>query len=375
MQTPFPFVSISGAPFERGRQYGMAVPERIAHSAKHYRGELKKIGTSPELQDSLIHEFAAQIEGFRPEHTEEMRGIASGSGSSFEDIVLINARTEVIAKARKLASQAVIDPAEGECTALVVMPERSASASMIHAHNWDWEPDAKDSTIILRVRYEGETPFTLITLVEAGGLARHGFNSAGIALTGNYISCDRDYTQSGVPLSSIRRAALEQQYVALSMQLLAATPKACSSNMIVSQDGWVIDFECAPDESFIVMPENGLLTHSNHFMSPVALSKIRDAGLRNAVDTFYRAWRVRQLSEECGAPISVTDVRRILADTWATPYSVCRPPRGTLTGGRTATVATIIINPEERSMDIAAMPSFGQSFTRYTIDDEPYPVD
>lgn len=375
MQTPFPFVSISGAPFERGRQYGAAVPDRIAHSAKHYRSELDKIGASAARQTSLIEEFAAQIHSFRPQHTEEMRGIAEGSGVSFEDVVLINARTEVIAKARKLASQDIIDIADGECTAAVVMPERSATGRMIHAHNWDWDPNAKDSTIILRVRGEGDDAVTLVTLVEAGGLARHGFNSAGIALTGNYISCDRDYTQTGVPLSSIRRAALEQQHVALSMQLLAATPKACSSNMIVSQNGWLMNFECVPDESFPVMPENGLLTHANHFMSDVALGKVREAGLKNAVDTFYRPWRVRQLLDACGPQISVADVRRALADDWAAPYSVCRPPRDTLTGGRTATVATIVIDPEEFTMDIAAMPSFGQSFTRYTLDGEPHPVD
>ncbi|OZI15699.1 acyl-CoA--6-aminopenicillanic acid acyltransferase [Bordetella genomosp. 7] len=373
MQTPFPFVSISGAPFERGRQYGAAVPERIAHSARYYRGELDKIGTDPAGQAALIAEFAAQIEAFRPEHGEEMRGIAAGSGVSFDDVVLINARTEVIAKARLLGRQAAIDPAEGECTAAIVMPERSADGRMIHAHNWDWDPDARDSTIVLRV--QGEDGLSVVTLVEAGGLARHGLNSAGLALTGNYISCDRDYTQSGVPLSSIRRAALEQRHVAVAMQLLAATPKACSSNMIVSQDGWLMDFECVPDESFTLLPQNGLLTHSNHFISEVALGKVREAGLRNAVDTYYRAWRVRELLDACGPRISVADVRRALADDWATPYSVCRPPRGTLTGGRTATVATIIIDPVGLTMDIAAMPSFGQSFTRYTFEGEPQPVD
>ena len=373
MQTPFPFVSISGAPFERGRQYGAAVPERIKHSANHYRRELGKIGATSQRQSALIAEFAAQIEAFRSEHSEEMRGISEGSGVSFDDIVLINARTEVIAKARKLAHQDVVDPAEGECTAAIVMPARSADGRMIHAHNWDWDPDARDSTIVLRV--QGEDGVVLVTLVEAGGLARHGFNSFGIGLTGNYISCDRDYTQTGVPLSSIRRAALEQRHVALSMQLLAATPKACSSNMIVSQGGWVIDFECVPDESFSLLPHDGLLTHSNHFMSEVALGKVREAGLKNAVDTFYRAWRVRELLDACGPQISVKDVRRVLADDWATPYSVCRPPRGTLTGGNTATVATIVMDPEGLTMDIAAMPSFGQSFTRYTIDGDPCPVD
>ncbi|MGE8685548.1 MAG: C45 family autoproteolytic acyltransferase/hydrolase [Achromobacter sp.] len=370
---PFPLVSISGSPYERGLQYGKAVPARIAHSARHYRGELDKLGMSPAAQAALIKEFADQIQGFDPGHAEEMRGIAEGAGCDFDDVALINARTEVIAKARLLARMGNVDPAEGECTAALVMPARSATGRLIHAHNWDWDPDACDSTIVLRVTLE--TGLVFLTLVEAGGLARHGFNSAGIGLTGNYLSSDRDYTQSGVPLSSVRRAVLCQEHVAIAMQLIAATPKACSSNMIVSQAGWVIDFECAPDESFTLLPQDGILTHSNHFMSEVALGKLREDGLKNAVDTYYRAWRVRELLEACGPRIAVADVRRALGDDWATPYSVCRPPRGTLTGGRSATVATLVLDTAGGTMDIAVMPSFGQSFTRYGLAGDAHPID
>ncbi len=367
-QTPFPLISISGAPHARGLQYGQATPERIAHSARHYRAELDRIGTSAADQTRLIEECTAAIASFEPDHIEEMRGIAQGSGVSFDDVVLINARTEVIAKARLQRNIEALDPADGECTAALVSPSRSATGKLIQAHNWDWDPDARDSTIVLRVTLE--SGLVLMTIVEAGGLARHGVNSAGIGMTGNYLSCDRDYTKTGVPLSSIRRAALSQEHVAIAMKLLAATPKSCSSNMIVTQHGWAIDFECVPDESFPLMPENGILTHSNHFMSEVAQTKVREAGMKNAVDTFYRASRTRELLEACGEKITEDDVKRVLADDWATPYSICRPPRGTLTGGRSATVATFFVDGEAGTMDIAVMPSFGQTFTRYALFDE-----
>lgn len=44
--------------------------------------------------------FAREIENFAPHYLEEMRGIAAGADVPFEDIVMVNARTEVIAKAR-----------------------------------------------------------------------------------------------------------------------------------------------------------------------------------------------------------------------------------------------------------------------------------
>lgn len=372
MCAAFPLVSIEGDPKTRGLQYGQAVPTRIAHSARYYRNELEKIGASAAQQKALIDEFAQQILGFCADHTEEMKGIAEGSGVSFDDVVLINARTEIIAKARKVKALAPIDPAEGECTAAVVGAGRSATGKVIQAHNWDWDPDARESTIVLRVHLE--TGITLLTLVEAGGLARHGVNSSGIGLTGNYLTCDRDYTQTGVPLSSIRRAALEQQHIAIAMQLVAATPKACSSNMILTQDDFIIDFECTPDESFPMFPVDDVLTHANHFAGATALAKVKEKNLKNALDTYYRDRRARQLLEASGARISVDDVKRVLADDWQTPYSINRPPRGSLTGGRTATVATIVIDTARYHMDIAAMPTYGATFTRYGVSGDATPV-
>ncbi|WP_116082160.1 C45 family peptidase [Tropicimonas sp. IMCC34011] len=372
MNKPFPFVSVEGDVRTRGHKYGQAVPERIARSAAHYRSELEKIGADDARQRTLINEAAEEIARFDPDQVAAIEGIAQGAGVSIDDIVLINARTEVIAKARQLARQEIIDPAEGECTTAVILPNRSATGTLIHAHNWDWTPDASETTVILRETTEAG--LTYLTFVEAGGLARYGLNSAGVTLTGNYLSSDRDYCQAGVPLSCIRRKALEQEHLAVAMQVVAASPKSCSSNMILTQKGWAIDFECVPDESFPLMPVDDLLTHANHFESPVALGKVREMGLRNAVDTYYRSSRMRSLLEQSGEKISVDDAKRILADDWATPYSICRPVREALSGGQTATVASIVMDPEERTMDVATMPSQGVRYVRYSMDRDPQPL-
>lgn len=365
MQTPYPLVSISGTPKERGAAYGQAVPERIKRCVNYYRTELEEIGLPAETQRNLIVEFGEQIEKFCPDHTIEMQAIADACGASLEDIVLINARTEIIAKARILVNDHIKDTCDGECTGILVLPSRSQSGRLLQAQNWDWLTDAQDSTIVLRVLNDDGPSF--LTLVEAGCLARNGINSAGIALNGNYLSCDLDYTQTGVPLTSLRRRALEQEHLALAMRLLAATPKACSNNVIISQNGWGMDFECAPGESFPLMPENGILTHSNHFLSPIALSKVKEVGLKNSADTYYRAWRTRALLEECGEQISVDDIKRVLADDWGKPYSICRPPLSTLSGTNTCTLATMIMDTQHCALEIAAMPSEGQSFVRYEL--------
>src|ERR1019366_1342673 len=152
----------------------------------------------------------------------------------------------------------------------VVMPGATADGRLIHAQNWDWKAECVETAVVLHVRSDDGPD--MLTFTEAGGLARSGLNSAGVAITANYLQSDRDYRDIGVPLALIRRKVLEQQHVALGMRAVHATAKSASNNMMVSHCGGVaIDFECAPDETFMVMPDRGLLVHANHWVSQVAL--------------------------------------------------------------------------------------------------------
>ncbi|MCA0421161.1 MAG: acyl-CoA--6-aminopenicillanic acid acyltransferase, partial [Proteobacteria bacterium] len=87
MIEPFPFVSVSGTPYERGRSHGAAVPDRIAGSARFYSGQLDGLGSSPTLRRQLIDEARQGIAAFDEAYLEEMRGIADGSGVPLDAII------------------------------------------------------------------------------------------------------------------------------------------------------------------------------------------------------------------------------------------------------------------------------------------------
>jgi isopenicillin-N N-acyltransferase-like protein len=374
---PFPFLSVSGTPYERGRQHGQALAARVRRSAALYGGTLDKLGFGGARGTELIVKFAVQIEAFGAHYVEEMRGIAAGAELAFEQVVMINARTEVIAEARRLAgaepgAAAALATKDG-CTGAVIQPRRSDSGRLIHGQNWDWRAECAETAIVLRVRRDDGPDF--LTFVEAGGLARSGLNAAGIAITANYLRCDRDYTQTGVPLALIRRKVLEQQHFALAIQAVAATPKACANNMMLSHvDGVCIDFECAPDESFSVLPHDGLLVHANHFVSSAALSKLRDTGLATSPDSAYRDMRVRDHLEAVGPRITPDDLKRAFFDDFGKPYSVCRPPRPGSHDDLSATVAMVVMEPALGQMDVAPLPALNRAFTRYSLTNEPQPL-
>lgn len=370
---PFPFVSVSGTPFERGRQYGAAVPSRVRRSIELYGDQLAKLGYDEAEKSRLIDEFAREIEAYGPHYLEEMRGIAAGAGVSFEDVVMINARTEVIAKARlekNIPEDAELDDG---CTGAVILPERSASGTLIHGQNWDWKAECAETAIVLRVvREDGPD---ILTFVEAGGLARCGMNAAGICITANYLESERDFRQAGVPLAIIRRKVLEQGHFAFAVRAVATTPKACSNNMMISTvEGFAVDFECAPDEAFPLYPADGLIVHANHWVSPVALAKLKDTGLTSVPESVYRDWRVRKLLDEAGDKLSAADLKNAFFDDFLSPHAVCRPPRPSMSGNLSATVAMVIMDPAAGTMEVAPLPAINRNFTRYGMTGEPAPV-
>lgn len=366
----FPLVEISGPPRERGRQYGKQAADRIHGGAGHYQAQLGAMSLRPDDIRDLVRGYLPQIEAFDPTYVEEMRGVAEGAAIDFEAIVLLNARTEILWLGKKLAAGKK-KPEEPEgCTSALAMPEATRDGYLIHAQNWDWKAECVDTSIVLKVRRDDGPDF--ITFTEAGGLARHGMNANGIGLTANYLESDRDYQKLGVPLALIRRKVLESEHYAMALRAVACTPKSASNNITVSysegREGMAINFECAPDEAFQIYPERGVITHANHFVSPIALSKLKDAGIVNTPESLYRDKRVRHHLEPHIGKLTRDHFKTAFFDSFGAPWSVCRPPRQNFHENLSATVAMIIMEPARGIMEIAPMPAHNRTFTTYRLD-------
>ena len=375
MVEPAPLIEVSGGPRERGLSYGRQAAGRIDKGVAHYSGQLEGMGLDRAAIGALIADYLPVIEGFDPAYIEEMHGIAEGAGRAFDDIVLLNARTEILKLGQRPDLRARLARTEDPdgCTGVVVMPGATRDGRLIHAQNWDWKADCAETAVVLKIRRDDGPD--ILTFTEAGGLARSGMNAAGIALTANYLESDRDYRQLGVPLALIRRKVLETPHLALAMRAVYATPKSAANNMIVSHAGGIaIDFECAPDETFQVHPQGGLLVHANHFVNASALAKLKDTGVANTPDSLYRDLRVRDLLAPQAGRIDVDAVKAALFDDFASPWSVCRPPRQSLTDNLTATVAMIVMRPDEGLMEVAMLPALNRTFTEYRLDRAPAPA-
>lgn len=366
-------IEIAGAPHERGRQYGAQAAPEIRRGISHYSAQVRDLQLDDAELARIVAAYLPKIEGFAPDYVEEMHGIAAGADVPFHHIVMLNARTEVLKLAlNRVLRESLLDIEPDGCTALVIEPRATADNRLIHAHNWDWKMECAEASIVVRIRNDDKPD--ILMFAEAGALGRFGFNSVGIAVTANYLESDRDYRHIGVPLALLRRHVLEQSHFALALRSAYTTPKSGSNNIVLSHaDGMVFNFECAPDETFGVEPRDGVLVHANHWQSPVALAKLQERGVAAMPDSLYRERRLRELVEPKCGDLTIADAKAALLDDWASPWSICRPPRPSAMSNLSATVVTLIMQPAIGLMEVALLPALDPTFTSYTLEMESSP--
>lgn len=261
----FPRVVARGAGFARGEQYGAQARARISQCIRSYQS-LFALRAGLAWPSALEHarRFEPAVGAFAPECIEEMRGIAQGAGVSYDEILALNCRSELMFAALRATRR--VPP--GECTSFAVLPSASANGHLLIGQNWDWVPFAREVSVLLSVERDDRPGFT--TVVEAGMLAKVGFNTAGLAVCTNTLVSTTDTAATGVPYHVILRKLLDAETFAGAKSLLTSTQRALSANYLIGHvSGEAANFEAAAggrDTLRITEPAQGLLAHSNHFL-------------------------------------------------------------------------------------------------------------
>jgi isopenicillin-N N-acyltransferase-like protein len=356
---PFPFLTIEGDARERGRQYGRQAGDRIETTLRIYMaawtaGETGREAPAKSGREAVLERarrFTPVIGDAFPDLLEEMRGIAEGAERPLEEIVALNARTELLYST------------DDGCTGAVILPERAGGHTII-GQNWDWRPPCRDAAILLQVR-PGHGP-SLLTFVEAGMLARSGLNSAGLGLCGNFLNSDLDHKQRGVPIPVLRRAILMSPTLPAAVGQVLRSPRAFSSNhLLAHRDGEAIDLEASPGEVFTLFADDGLLVHSNHFKA--AHGNLRDTGLPRYPDSLFRDRRVRQHLAARPGPIVVGDLMAALRDHFGRPDSVCRHRAPRPDGTEIETVASVVMDLTDGALWLCPGPVCEHAYRRFGL--------
>jgi isopenicillin-N N-acyltransferase like protein len=237
---------------------------------------------------------------------EEMDGVAAGAGA--EPLAVFAAAIE------ELWADAAV-PAS-RCSDLVGCGTATADGHVWVGHNNDLGPDAEDDLVALEWRVPGEP--VLFTIGIGAGISV-GFNSAGLALTGNELSPSDD--RVGIPRLLLVRDILRRRTLGDAVEAALHPQRASSYNNLLShRDGGVVSVEGSATDAELLEPSAGTLAHTNHYTSPRMARYERDPGAIAGSETRYDSAR-RWLA---AGPVTPERLREALSDHTGAPDSLCR---------------------------------------------------
>ncbi len=359
MSREFPLIEVEGTPNSIGLQYG----EKCRPLIQRRLQVMKQLFQNGDLFDfkfekaiECSQKFLPFIQKYNPEFIEEMNALADGAELDKNDILFLNVLYEFFS--RKIPG--VWD----RCTTLFVKPDVTSDGITIIGQNDDWNEMFREFMILLKIRQKSKPD--IIQLCDAGTIGGNGINNSGIALCANSI-ISGGWSFEGVPHLLIKRGILNSQNLADSIAAITSVPRCSSHNFLLAHsDGEGIDIEATPTQCNFIFPEEGFITHSNHFVSQNP--HIHDYKVLRSPDTLLRKQRADTILNEEKGRISLSTIKRVFTDHFSKPHSVCRHPNSqTPPINQMQTNASMIVDMTNRELHLSNGPPCINEYNIYEI--------
>ena len=260
-------VSFSGKGYDLGLQHGRTLKNEIASIItawkKNTSAVLKK--NADEVLDDFYNygNFEQAIQQWTPELYDEVRGIADGSGQSFNDVLVLNLLDEFWVYVNNLNNH--------HCSGVGV-PAQGNQPGFI-SQNMDLESYTDGFQVMMRLQRTDDQPEQLI-LTHPGLIGLNGMNETGVGVCVNTIM-QLKATSHGLPVAFIIRHLIQSTDKEKILDFIQTVPHASGQNYIIGIRGEVFDFEASADQvvRFNPMKANGTVYHTNH---PIANDDVKD---------------------------------------------------------------------------------------------------
>jgi isopenicillin-N N-acyltransferase like protein len=366
-----PLIDVAGTREQAGAAYGRAARELIGANVDVYRRRFAdQAGLDPTAVAAAGRAFRDATVAHHPAIAAMLDGVAEGAGVSPAEIYALNARTEL------LYGHQV--PTDEGCTAIGVLGTHTATGHLLLGQNWDWHPDQRAAMLLLRTT--DERGHTVLTLAEAGMLAKTGLNSAGVGQCLTMLASERDGRTDppGVPYHVLARATLEADCLTLATRAACRSPRNASINLLLGQSGdpshgdpavggEAIDLELVPGEVGILNPVDGMITHANHLE---AVPGVHDLQRDWGGSSLFRAARARRLLAEvvAGGKTTTDDLVSVFRDHASFPHAICRHlDERDVPLERSQSVYSIVMDLDAGRFGIAAGPPCGNDYAWFDV--------
>lgn len=365
--TAINLLTTDGDAHARGLAHGRRFAAEIADNVGTY---LRRFAASGLGRDQAFAEAERWLKAIGTQdasYADEMRGIAAGAGQSDETIALLNARYELAftlfgqeaaksaAKDVTPVAQALAELGPDGCTTFGLLPEVTADRHTWLGQNWDWLEGVHGRTFVLHARRTDKPGFVCLTEAGIAG-GKMGVNECGVGLVENGLASSHDGRNPyRAPFHMRCRQVLDAETFDDALRPVADTPRTCSANFVIGEAGGkVVDLESSPDHLSRIVPKNGIVTHSNHFLTAGHGESLLE---KAAPNTLHRVGRMRTLLQRNSGSISMADMRAAATDHTGAPYAICRHPDPEQEPARrTMTVGAVLIDLDARTMHVANGP-------------------
>ncbi|UFT99091.1 C45 family peptidase [Radiobacillus kanasensis] len=360
-------LALSGTAKEIGYEHGSKGKKEVIHSLETYEKLFhgyKQIDWQQAREYALEH--VDSIEKYDYDLVEEMQGVAEGAGVDFEDILALNARSEIALAGYKGSSFS-----DG-CTAMALYPP--IHRDTIIAQNWDWKGRQTDSLLALSIQQQNKPDIQMIT--EGGMIGKIGWNSSGVGVCFNALLTDKKSNE--VPIHLGLRGVLDSYSLTEAISKIKAGQMASAASFLIGADegepdkGMAVNFEVSPFGIYEVGTQMGRLVHSNHLLSNELKKHLKDMNEFRFDDSMIRKKRAEQLidlSLQSGEDITEDTFKTWLSDTFNKPNSINHYKNELAPEHRQMeTVFSIIMNLSKKNMYVCVGKPAEGTFEKITFE-------
>jgi isopenicillin-N N-acyltransferase like protein len=337
-------IILSGSPKEIGRQHGELGKKQVLFSLDMYERFFKRsVNLTWEQAKEMAKKHLRSIEAYNIDYLEEMEGIAKGTGVEFEDILTLNARTEIA------LTQNTMDG----CTSLAVLPPIAERTFL--GQNWDWRPSQIHSLLLVRIKQEKKPDICMVT--EGGIIGKIGFNSSGVGVCLNAIRAN--VKSDGVPIHLGLRRILDSNSLDEALSQVENQQMGSSANFLIGFDDRnggqkAVNLEVSPKGNDKKETTDDSLYHTNHLCSN---RLIVDIGLENLMATDNSFVRIDRMNEfitnvkDTKQLVNESIIKHWFSDHYNFPQAICRHEEdGVAEHMQSRTVFSVVMNLTECQM-------------------------
>jgi isopenicillin-N N-acyltransferase-like protein len=333
------WIELAGTPAAMGEAFGEAFREPIAAlyalRLENALRQATQFGGRPASEALLLRLAGACLtacEGYDARGSEELRGIARGSGQSPERVLAMQGLTDL---RDGLAWGDLSELGADGCTAVLAQRDACVDGRPRMAQSWDLASD--NAPFVVAVHRRPANALETWSVTTVGCLSLMGVNAAGLALgTTNLRTRDAGV---GVPYLSLIHRALAERDAETAVRGIAAAPRAgAHSYLALDAAGEARVVECTGRLSQIFRVRAGTHVHTNHCQVPAHAALEADTPRRSSE---ARLARMRALVAERHGAIDGAWLRGCFADAAGGALAICRRDFDGI-----STNAAVVITPE-----------------------------